>query len=49
MIDRIERTIELVGGLDATQRARLLQIAEMCPVHRTLTSKIDIRTVLADG
>jgi putative redox protein len=49
MIDRIERTIELVGGLDATQRARLLQIAEMCPVHRTLTSKIDIRTVLLDG
>jgi putative redox protein len=49
MIDRIERTIELVGGLDATQRARLLQIAEMCPVHRTLTSKIDIRTVLTES
>jgi putative redox protein len=49
MIDRIERTIELVGALDATQRTRLLQIAEQCPVHRTLTSKIDIRTTLTDG
>jgi putative redox protein len=48
MIDRIERAIELVGGLDETQRARLLQIAEMCPVHRTLTGKIEIRTTLAD-
>ena len=34
---------------DATQRTRLLQIAEQCPVHRTLTSKIDIRTTLTDG
>jgi putative redox protein len=49
MIDRIECTIELVGALDATQRTRLLQIAEQCPVHRTLTSKIDIRTTLTDG
>jgi putative redox protein len=47
MIDRIERTIELVGSLDAAQRQRLLQIAEMCPVHRTLTWKIEIRTQLA--
>jgi putative redox protein len=47
MIDRIERTIELVGALDETQRTRLLQIAELCPVHRTLTGKIDIRTTLA--
>jgi putative redox protein len=49
MIDRIERAIELVGSLDQTQRARLLQIAEMCPVHRTLTSKIDIRTTLIES
>jgi putative redox protein len=49
MIDRIERTIELVGALDASQRARLLQIAELCPVHRTLTSKSDIRTTLIDS
>ena len=46
MIDRIERTIELLGALDEAQRTRLLQIAEMCPVHRTLSAKIDIRTTL---
>ena len=45
-IDRIDRHIELLGDLDAAQRARLLQIAEMCPVHRTLQSKVDIRTAL---
>jgi len=47
MIDRIDRAIELVGALDEAQRTRLLQIAEMCPVHRTLSAKIDIRTTLA--
>lgn len=46
-IDRIDRTIELVGTLDAAQRTRLLQIAEMCPVHRTLTGTIKIETTLA--
>ncbi|MBI1779342.1 MAG: OsmC family protein [Proteobacteria bacterium] len=43
-IDRIERRIQLVGGLDAAQRQRLMEIAEMCPVHRTLTSEIKIVT-----
>jgi uncharacterized OsmC-like protein len=47
MIDRIDRAIELVGALDEAQRTRLLQIADMCPVHRTLSAKIDIRTTLA--
>jgi putative redox protein len=47
MLDRIERTITLEGPLDAAQRARLLEIADRCPVHRTLTSEIDIRTALA--
>jgi putative redox protein len=47
MLDRIERTITLEGPLDAAQRARLLEIADRCPVHRTLTSEIDIRTTLA--
>ncbi len=45
-IDRIDREIELVGPLDAEQRARLLEIADRCPVHRTLNSEIWIRTSL---
>ena len=46
MIDRIEVQLELAGPLTEGQRARLLQIAGRCPVHRTLTSEIDIRTHL---
>jgi putative redox protein len=42
----IERDIELQGSLDQDQRARLLAIANRCPVHLTLTSTIDIRTQL---
>jgi putative redox protein len=45
MLDRIERSITFEGPLDADQRKRLLEIADKCPVHRTLTSEIDIRTV----
>jgi uncharacterized OsmC-like protein/fermentation-respiration switch protein FrsA (DUF1100 family) len=45
MIDRIERAITLSGNLDEEQRRRLLEIADKCPVHRTLTSEVDIRTV----
>ncbi len=45
MIDRIDRAITLSGNLDEDQRKRLLEIADKCPVHRTLTSEIDIRTV----
>jgi uncharacterized OsmC-like protein len=46
MLDRIERDIELTGPLTAEQRAGLLAIAERCPVHRTLTSEINIRSRL---
>ncbi len=46
-IDRIDRTIAFAGNLDAAQRRRLLEIADKCPVHRTLTSEIDIRTAEA--
>lgn|SRR5512145_902065 len=44
MLDAIERDIEFVGAIDAEQRQRLLEIADKCPVHRTLTSEIKIRT-----
>lgn len=43
-IDRIEREIHFEGTLDEQQRQRLLQIADKCPVHRTLKSEIDIQT-----
>jgi putative redox protein len=46
MIDRIEGSLRLIGPLSDEQRGRLLEIADKCPVHRTLTSRIDIRTVL---
>ena len=46
-IDRIEREIEIEGALNPQQRQRLLEIANMCPVHRTLMGEISIITKLA--
>ena len=43
MLDRIEVEVELTGQLSKEQHAKLLEVAEKCPVHRTLTSEIDIR------
>jgi uncharacterized OsmC-like protein len=43
-LDRIERDIHLAGPLTDEQRSRLMEIADKCPVHRTLTSEINIRT-----
>ena len=48
MLDRIEREIDIKGPLDANQKQRLLQIADRCPVHRTLTSEVQIQTRLKD-
>lgn len=45
-IDRIEREIELQGPLDDGQRQRLLEIADKCPVHRTLHGEVDVQTRL---
>jgi putative redox protein len=45
MLDEIQSKIRLEGDFDETQRARLLEIATRCPVHRTLTSEVKIRTV----
>jgi uncharacterized OsmC-like protein/alpha/beta superfamily hydrolase len=44
LLDEITREIRLAGPLDDTQRARLLEIADKCPVHRTLESEVIIRT-----
>jgi putative redox protein len=49
MLDRIEREIVVAGEFTAEQRTKLLEIADKCPVHRTLTSEINIRTTLALG
>jgi len=46
MLDVIESEISLQGELSEEQRNRLREIAERCPVHRTLTSEIKIRTRL---
>ena len=43
-IDRIEMEIHLDGTLTDEQRAKLMEIAEKCPVHQTLTSEINIKT-----
>jgi uncharacterized OsmC-like protein/alpha-beta hydrolase superfamily lysophospholipase len=43
MLDRIDKEITVEGPLDADARARLLEIAEKCPVNRTLKSEIEIR------
>ena len=44
MLDHIERDIHFAGKLTAEQRSKLLEIANKCPVHRTLTSEINIKT-----
>jgi uncharacterized OsmC-like protein/pimeloyl-ACP methyl ester carboxylesterase len=48
MLDQIERVIAMEGALDAEQRQKLLEIADKCPVHRTLTSEVRILTEAAD-
>jgi putative redox protein len=45
-VDRIERIIRLEGALDDAGRAKLLEIANKCPVHRTLHSEVTIPTRL---
>ena len=45
MLDEIRSEIHLKGDLDEAQRRRLIEIAARCPVHRTLSSEIKIRTV----
>jgi putative redox protein len=49
MVHRIDKRIELIGPLDEAQRSRLLEIADHCPVHRTLTSRIEIKSALVSA
>jgi len=48
-LDHVERVIHLVGDLDEQQRERLLEIAERCPVHRTLHSEVVVHTTVDAG
>jgi uncharacterized OsmC-like protein/alpha-beta hydrolase superfamily lysophospholipase len=48
-LDRIDRRLEIAGPLDAEQRQRLAEMADRCPVHRTLTGTIEVRTVLEEA
>ena len=48
MVDRIDVEVELTGALSAEQHAALMDIASKCPVHRTLTSEINIRLRAAE-
>ena len=48
-VDRIRREITLAGDLSAEDRAKLLEIADKCPVHRTLHSEVSIETVAREG
>jgi len=48
MLDHIDREIEVVGNLSPEQKRRLLEIADRCPVHRTLQSKIRVETRLKE-
>jgi putative redox protein len=45
-VDMIDRVVRLEGPLDDEQRARLIEIANKCPVHNTLTNRIEISTML---
>ncbi|WP_224983641.1 bifunctional alpha/beta hydrolase/OsmC family protein [Geomonas agri] len=48
-LDQFVRELELIGALDQEQRQKLLEIAEKCPVHRTLTSEIRVETRLKES
>lgn len=47
-IDQLQRSLVVRGELDETQRKRLLEIADRCPVHRTLNGEVKIRTTLLE-
>ena len=48
MLDRIDVEVELTGSLTAEQHAKLMDVAAKCPVHKTLTSEINIRLQAAE-
>ena len=47
-VDRFHRRVSIRGDLSDEQRKRMLQIADRCPVHRTLHSEVDVQSELVD-
>jgi len=47
LVDQIDLEISLIGSLSESQRQRLMEIADHCPVHRTLLGEIQIRMTLS--
>jgi putative redox protein len=47
-IDRFTRSVRVEGEIDEAQRQRLLEIADRCPVHRTLHSDVEVHTTLVE-
>ena len=48
-VDRLVRTLSFGGDFTSEERQKLLEIADKCPVHRTLHSEIEILTEVAEG
>jgi putative redox protein len=48
MLDRIDVEVDLTGALTSEQHAKLMDVAAKCPVHKTLTSEINIRLRAAE-
>jgi uncharacterized OsmC-like protein len=48
-IDQFERELVIEGNLSDAERRRMLEIADRCPVHRTLHGEVKVRTALADA
>lgn len=47
-LTRIHRTIEFLGTLDDSQKKRLLNVANACPIHKILSNPVEIETILSD-
>mgnify|MGYP001218037074 CR=1 FL=1 len=48
-VDQIKRQIEIKGNLSTEQRQKLIEIADKCPVHRTLNSEVQINSKISEG
>jgi len=49
LVDHVKRTLTIVGPLDEEQRQRLMEIADRCPVHKTLHGEVVVHTSLTSA